>query len=121
MSRHISDGDRDLWNEMQRDAAPDVKMLHDKVSVARRGHELSCGCFIFAGERYRSVAMIADGKFERSKEHAYWEECRLVSGGKMQERFDAEHQRRSDEYARAMNEEAEAQGYGSTDDGAENG
>lgn len=105
MSKFVSDGDRAVWDEMQRDAAPDCKVLKSAVSVARKGHELDCGCFVLPGERYRSIALLEDGAFIRWKEHATWEECRLNGDTKALERFNAEHQRRSDDYAALMNAE----------------
>jgi hypothetical protein len=70
--RQLSDGERELWNEMQRDAAPDIRVLWDKQPVARKAHRCArCGDEIKAGERYESTGIITDGVLEATKQHRW--------------------------------------------------
>jgi hypothetical protein len=72
----MNDADRDVWNEMQRDAAPDVTRLSDRIHTARKEHTLDCGCIVKPGEKYGVVVDLVDGKMETYKGHALgWATC----------------------------------------------
>lgn len=65
MSR-MSDGARALWEEMQRDAAPDCQVLRVSFHRARKGGCYrcgNCGLTLHAGECYRYEVVLIDGEF----------------------------------------------------------
>lgn len=76
MSRYrgMTDGEREIWNEMQRDAAPDPRE-HRVLSQRRhtRGARPClcdyCGAPIETGERYAAVSLINEGQFELVRHH----------------------------------------------------
>lgn len=73
--RALSDGEREIWNDMQRDAAPDER---DYRVLSQREHtrgSIPCLCDycdegIEPGQRYRVVSLINEGKFELIRHHA---------------------------------------------------
>ena len=66
--RHWSDGDRIVWDEMQRDAAPSVDFLKDRQHTARQPWKCqTCGKERPAGTVYRSTAGKIDGEFFTEK------------------------------------------------------
>lgn len=69
--RQMSDGERELWNEMQRDAAPDVRTIAIRTAT-RRGPPIlcdNCGAPINPGDRYGSHVFTEDGRFELTRYH----------------------------------------------------
>lgn len=76
MVREMTSGERELWNEAQRDAAPDVRTLWHRYPVARRAHRCDlCGGEIAAGTQYETQGYLEDGALRRFKSHqfAYYE------------------------------------------------
>lgn len=70
MARQLSDGERELWQEMQREAAPDVVVLSQKSVKARKEHTCDlCGQTIIVGDSYEAVAFLEDGEFQTHKMH----------------------------------------------------
>lgn len=70
--RGMSDGEREIWNEMQADAAPDIRVLWDKTPVARKPHRCDCcGGEIASGEKYESRGIVLDGAFQAEKLHRW--------------------------------------------------
>lgn len=69
--RQLSDGERELWNELQRDAAPDFKVLSEKPGTRRKGPILCDGCHeaIEVGQRYKTVTYLEDGTFGHTRLH----------------------------------------------------
>jgi hypothetical protein len=69
--RQLSDGERELWNEMQRDGAPYWRTLSSKVSTrgARPIHCDVCDNGITSGQRYTTVTGLEDGKFVMIRHH----------------------------------------------------
>lgn len=72
--RQLSDGERELWNEMQREAAGDPadwKTLSERVGVRRKGPVPCdiCQEIIEVGERYTTVSALEDGEFVQFRAH----------------------------------------------------
>ena len=68
--RYLSAGERDLWNEMQRDGAPEYQCLRNSKHKARKDHTCSiCKQTIKAGETYIKHVYTLDGEFIADKEH----------------------------------------------------
>jgi hypothetical protein len=74
----MNEADRDVWNEMQRDAAPDIRVLSNRKTKARKAFVLDCGCPIAAGQFYCSAAWLEDGQFHAKRDHVSWLDCRLT-------------------------------------------
>lgn len=71
-ARQLSDGERDIWNEMQADAAPTVTVLWDKTPKAKKPHLCdACNEEIAVGEVYKSTGVIEDGVFQATKMHRW--------------------------------------------------
>lgn len=72
--RSLSDGEREIWNDLQRDAAPDER---DYRVLSKREHtrgQTACPCdhcdaAIQSGQRYVAVSLINEGKFELIRHH----------------------------------------------------
>lgn len=74
--RGMSDGEREMWNEQQRDAAPDVRLLWHKRPVARKPHLCDhCNDEIAPGTRYESIGLLSDGTFQFEKLHLFAHHC----------------------------------------------
>ena len=66
--RRMTDGERELWNEMQADAMPEVRELGRRKLRARVRHVCTtCRKPIQPGEQYLRVALVEDGRFEELK------------------------------------------------------
>lgn len=73
--RGMSDGEREIWNEMQRDAAPDPR---DYRVLSQRQHTRGprpclcdyCNNPIETGQRYAAVSLMNEGRFELIRHHA---------------------------------------------------
>lgn len=65
----MNEADRDVWNEMQRDAAPDVRVISQRQHRARKAIRLDCGCITKPGDLYCSMAWLEDGSFKTAKGH----------------------------------------------------
>lgn len=60
----MSDGEREIWNEQQRDAAPTVVTLRTSRSRrARKERKLTCGHTIKVGQWYDEWVGVVDGEF----------------------------------------------------------
>ena len=73
----MSDGARDLWNEMQRDAVPDIEVLRESTHVARKVcyRCSACRAMIQKGQQYRYTVLKEDGEFQTHVQHvrcAWW-------------------------------------------------
>lgn len=69
MPAHWTDGDRAVWDEMQRDAAPTVRTLVHETRKARKTHDCSI-CRkpgIRKGDDYLYNAAVVDGEFTVSR------------------------------------------------------
>lgn len=72
MVRTMSDGEWSIWQEMQADAAPDVRVIWNKTPKARKPHLCDlCNEEIAVGEVYSSMGVITDGVFEATKMHRW--------------------------------------------------
>lgn len=73
----MSDGARDLWNEMQRDAMPDFEVLRETTHVARKVCYRceACRAMIQKGQQYHYTVLLEDGEFQTHVRHvrcAWW-------------------------------------------------
>ena len=68
----MSDGEREIWAELQREAAPDIVVLWDKTPKARRPHLCdACNEEIAPGTVYESRGWREDGEFKTEKLHRW--------------------------------------------------
>ena len=75
--RTLTDGERDIWNELQADAAPDHRTLRETKHKASKAHTCdACGGIIHPGEMYWNAAHVVDDEFIIEKTHAHdcWED-----------------------------------------------
>ena len=67
-----SDGERQTWNEAQRDAVPVTRLLRKSRHVAKRRHRQPCdvcGSAIKPGQQYEAHAFTVDGEFQTVRAH----------------------------------------------------
>lgn len=70
--RSLSDGEREIWNDSQRDdGAPDWKTLSETRHTRRKGPVDCDGCHevIEIGQRYKIVTALEDGSFIQMRLH----------------------------------------------------
>lgn len=67
----MSDGARELWEEMQRDAAPQFEILRESTHVARKVCYRCSACrgHIGRGQQYRYTVLLEDGDFQTDVRH----------------------------------------------------
>lgn len=70
--------DLSIWNDLQRDEAPQTVMLRASTHTARKAHECDC-CKrpILPGERYRCDVILSDGELQQGRRHVRncWEDA----------------------------------------------
>lgn len=59
----MTDGERDVWNEMQRDAAPDVRIMQTTRQRSRKERKCDeCPNPIKVGDEYDRTFIVEDGQ-----------------------------------------------------------
>jgi hypothetical protein len=70
MNRHLSDGEREILNQLNQEAAPDYEEIHSEIRKARKDHICNvCKRTIRKGDRYEKHVFRLDGVFQELKHH----------------------------------------------------